>query len=389
MSRILFITSMPYYPWEGACHRTRHILEALVALDHSVDLLTVPAGTPPPIAGVNVLVVPRIPFCERLPEGPSVRRFILDTLILFKAVYLASRKPYALIHGIDDGGIIAWLTGRLTKTPCVFERHTAHVEACTKGTRRLFLSFYRLLERRALKNAEAVIGNDNSVIDMLTLFNRRSRACVIPDIPAITEVAPLPARNLAQARYRTQPEQKLVTCVGSFTCFQGLDLFFNALPRVLNAAPLTRFVVVGGDDAEISKMRNALAKAGIDHAVTFPGRVPPGELAALLSISDVLVSPRRAGLTAPIKVLDYLHSGTPIVAADTPANRAVLSSDNSILTRPAPEALAEGILKLCRAPHIALELGQQGRNTLQRENRTPEAFRAALSRCYAYVLTAS
>lgn len=389
MPRILFITSKPYYPWEGACHRTRHILEALVASGHSVDLLTVSAGTPPPVSGTDVLTVPRIPFCTHLPDGPSLRRFILDTLLLFKAVYLAGRKPYALLHGIDDGGIVAWLAGRLTKTPCVFERHTEHTGEGLKGARRFSLGFYRLLERNALKNAEAVIGNDTSVIDLLTLFNRRSRACVIPDIPAITETAPLPARNLAQARYRTQPDQKLVTCVGSFSRFQGLDLFFNALPRVLVADSHTRFVVVGGSEAEIAKMRNALEKAGIGQAVTFPGRIPPGELAALLAISDVLVSPRRSGLAAPIKVLDYLHSGTPIVAADTPANRTVLSSDNAILTRPTPEALADGILKLCRAPHIALELGQQGRDTLRRENRTPEAFRDALSRCYAYVLTAS
>jgi len=386
MPRILFITSKPYYPWEGACHRIRHTLEALIASGHSVDLLTIPVGIPPHVEGVNILSVPHVPLCRRLPEGPSVRRFVLDTLILFKAVYLATRTPYALIHGSDDGGSVAWIASRLTKTPYIFERHSGQVRGRVRGLRRLFLGFHRLLERQALKHADAVIGNDNAVISLLAPVNRRSRACVIPDIPAVTGEVPPPARNLAQARYRTQPDQKLVTCVGSFTRFEGLDLFFNALPHVLAAAPLTRFVVVGGDETEISRMRKALAKAGIEHATTFAGRVPPDELAALFAISDVLVSPRRAGTTAPIKVLDYLHSGTPIVAADTPANRAVLSSDNAVLTRPTPQALADGILKITRSPHISAELAQQGRETLRRENRTPEAFRAALNHCYAYVI---
>ena len=386
MPRILFITSKPYYPWEGACHRIRHTLEALIASGHSVDLLTIPVGTPPHVEGVNILSVPHVPLCRRLPEGPSARRFVLDTLLLFKAVYLATRTPYALIHGSDDGGPVAWIASRLTKTPYIFEHHSGQVRGRVRGLRRLFLGFHRLLERQALKHADAVIGNDNAVIGLLAPVNRRSRACVIPDIPAVTgEVSP-PARNLAQARYRTQPDQKLVTCVGSFTRFEGLDLFFNALPHVLAAAPLTRFVVVGGDETEISRMRKALAKAGIEHAATFAGRVPPDELAALFAISDVLVSPRRAGTTAPIKVLDYLHSGTPVVAADTPANRAVLSSDNAVLTRPTPQALADGILKVTRSPQISAELGQQGRETLRRENRTPEAFRAALDHCYAYVI---
>ena len=382
MSRILFITSKPYFPWEGACHRTRNTLEALVALNYSVDLLTVPSGQSLQATGVNTLCVPRLPFCGHLPEGPSVRRFALDALMLFKAVFLAGRTPYTLIHGIDDCGVIAWFAARITKTPCVFERHTALSRECVKGPRRFWIGLYRSLERRALKKADAVIGNDTSVVDLLTRFGRRSRACVIPDIPAVTEEATLPALNLARARFRTSPQQKLVTCVGSFTRFQGLDLFFNAMPHVLSANPHVRFVVVGGDAHEIQRMRKALAKARIEDAVSFPGRLQPGELAALLTVSDVLVSPRRAGSTAPIKVLDYLYSGTPIVAADTPANRTVLSPDNALITRPTPEALADGILKLCMSPQ---KFVRSGRDTLRQENRTPEAFRNALRNCYDYV----
>ena len=385
MSRILFITSKPYFPWEGACHRTRNTLEALCALNYSVDLLTVPLGQSLQAAGINTLCVPRLPFCGHLPEGPSVRRFALDALLLFKAVFLAGRASYTLIHGIDDCGVIAWLAARLTKTPCVFERHTVLSHERVNGPRRFCMGLYGFLERRALKKADAVIGNDASVVDLLTRFGRRSRACVIPDIPAITEEATLPALNLAQARFRTSPEQKLVTCVGSFTRFQGLDLFFNAMPRVLAAHPQVRFVVVGGDAHEIQRMRKALSNAHIEDAVSFPGRLQPGELAALLTVSDMLVSPRRAGSTAPIKVLDYLHSGTPVVAVDTPANRTVLSSDNALITLPTPEALADGILKLCTAPHLGEELSRCGQDTLRQENRTPEAFRNALRHCYNYV----
>jgi glycosyltransferase involved in cell wall biosynthesis len=387
MPRILFISSKPYFPWVGACHRLRHDLEALIALGYTVDLLAGPSGSAPDIRGLNVLSVPQVPFGARMPDGPSLRRFALDTLMLFKAVFLASRTPYELIHGIDDGGVVAWLARRLTKNRCVFERQSDAVHGRVGGLRRLWQGIYRLLERQALKKADAVIGNDTTVIALLARLNRRSRACVIPDIPAVTEEVTVPARNLARARYRTGPGTKLVTCVGSYTRFQGLDLFFNAMPHVLEAFPEARFVVVGGDEAAILRMKQALQKAGIESAVAFPGRVQPGELAALLAVSDVLVSPRRAGTTAPIKVLDYLHSGTPVVAVDTPSNRAILSSDNAVITRPAPEALAHGILKILRSPHAGDDLTRRGKDTLRHENRTPETFRAALRCCYDYVLS--
>jgi len=387
MSRVLFISSKPYYPWEGACHRTRHTLEALVSLGHDVDLLTVPVGDPPPVPGIRIRLTPRLPFCRQLPEGPSVRRFALDTLMLFKAVYLAGREHYAVIHGVEDCGVIACMAGRLTKTRVVFERHTAISFDRVKGLRRFWSGLYGFLSRRALKRADAAIGNDASIVTLLAAFGRRSRACVIPDIPAVTDEVTPPARNLAQVRYRPAPTQKLVTCVGSYTRFQGLDLFINAIPYVLNAQPNTRFAVVGGAPSEIARLRSALSKAGIDHAVTFPGRITSSELAALLAVSDVLVSPRRAGKTAPIKVLDYLYSGTPVVAADTPANRTLLSPENAVIVGLKPEAMARGILMLCNDRKRGAELARRGRETIRRENRTPEDFRAALRRCYDYVLS--
>lgn len=386
MSRILFLTSRAYFPWEGACHRIRNTLEALAASGHEVDLLTVPLGQPPRPSGVRLIPVPRLPLCSRLPDGPSLRRFALDALMLFKAVFLAGRNSYALIHGVDDCGAVAWIAGALTKTPCVFESHTAFDPGRVQGPRRLWLGAVRFFERLALRRADAVIGNTPDVVALLARFGRRSRACVIPDIPALAEEVAAPARNLAQARFRRSPDQKLVTCVGSNTRLQGLDLFFNAMPHVLAVEPDVRFVVVGGDSHEIQRMRRALAHAGIEESVVFPGRIRPGELAALLAISDVLVSPRRAGTTPPVKVLDYLRSGTPIAAIDSPANSAVLTSENAVLTRPTPEALADGILSLCGDPHSGAALARRGRETLERENRTPEAFREALRSCYDYVI---
>lgn len=386
MSRILFVTSRAYFPWVGACHRSRNALEALAASGYEVDLLTVPLGQQPHLNGVRLVQIPRLPLCGRIPDGPSLRRFALDALMLFKAVFLAGRNDYALIHGVDDCGVVAWIAGTLTQTPCVFECHTAFDAGRVQGPRRLWVGIARFFERMALKRSDAVIGNTPDVIALLARFGRRSRACVIPDIPALPDDVTAPARNLAQARFRSSPDQRLVTCVGADTRLRGLDLFFNAMPHVLAAEPGVRFVVVGGDDREIQRMRKALARAGIEHAVAFTGRVRPGELAALLSISDVLVSPRRAGAAPPVKVLDYLRSGRPIAAIDTPPNRAVLTSENALLTRPEPKALADGILSLCRDPQLGRALARRGQETLERENRTPEAFRDALRTCYDYVM---
>ncbi len=363
----------------------RHDLEALVELGHTVDLLAPPGEVLSGRPGVRSISAPRLPFCKTLPSGPSLRRFATDVVMVAKAVATCNRHPYALMHGIDDGGIVACIAGRLTQTPWVFERTSDFVAERPCGSRCLWHVLYRVLERRALRHAAAVIGNDPGMIEWLSRIHCRSRACVIPDVPAIdAEILP-ETRNWAIARYRTACNQKLITCVGSYTRFQGLDLFFNAMPHVLTAFPNVRFVVVGGDAAEIRRMDDALDRAGISESVCFPGRIETAELAALLSISDVLIAPRRAGVTAPIKVLDYLKSGTPIVAADTPANRAILSSENAVITRPDPIEFAKGIIRLCTDPILGAELARHGQHTLLQEQRSPQAFRQALGHCYKYV----
>ena len=104
----------------------------------------------------------------------------------------------------------------------------------------------------------------------------------------------------------------------------------------------------------------------------------------MLAASDILVAPRLEGAVAPMKVLDYLQSGTAIVATDRPANRDVLTPDVAELTRPTPEAFAEGILALCRNSARRHELGRRGRELITTTRRF-EQFRDSLRCCYDYV----
>ncbi|MBR4170454.1 MAG: glycosyltransferase family 4 protein [Kiritimatiellae bacterium] len=383
MSRILFITTTPDTPWVGSCQRVRQTIDALLAAGNSVDLLCVHSRQMLSHPALTVRYASRMSLFQNLPEGPSFRRGILDIILLVKALLLAGNGGYDLIHGVNDSGVVAYLVSRIHQIPYVIDR----VSDYDWNQRTSFLGgrIRRFFERKALLKADAVIGNSTSVISLLSSIGRRSRACVIPDIPALDPDIPEAELKVAQERYHST-SAPLITCVGSFDKFHGLDIFFNAMPHVLNELPNAKFAVVGGSRNEVVKLSKALKRAGILAAVSFPGRLPPAELAALLQVSDVLVSPRREGSTAPIKVLDYLAANRPIVAVDTPANRSILSPDNAVITPMTPEGLAEGILRLCHFPGLGTSLSRKCTPTLQRESRTPKAFRQALRHCYDYVI---
>ncbi|MCL2105358.1 MAG: glycosyltransferase, partial [Kiritimatiellaeota bacterium] len=209
MSRVLFITSKPCHPWDGGGWRTRHILEALVALGYEVDLVTVPSGAPCRVKGVNVHLVPRLPFCRRLPEGVSLRRCVLDTLMLFKAVFLSGRSRYTIIHGVDDCGTVAWMTGALTRRPFLYDMRGGVGGGPVVWRRRWLRNLSAWLNRLALRRADVVLGENPDAVAVLSRWGRAARACVIPDLPALTMPVPVPMLNLARARFRGGGENRV------------------------------------------------------------------------------------------------------------------------------------------------------------------------------------
>ena len=67
----------------------------------------------------------------------------------------------------------------------------------------------------------------------------------------------------------------LVTWVPS-NAYEGLDVLINAVPRILEHAPDTRFLLVGGGPQEAALKRQS-QMLGVDDKVVFTGRVPHSE----------------------------------------------------------------------------------------------------------------
>lgn len=316
---------------------------------------------------------------------PSLRHELANLVVFAKTMRLIHANKYDLIHTFDDSALPVYYATRIHRTPYIIDRRSDYLDI-DRGGSTFWKWIHSRFERHTLKHAEAVIGNHPALIRLMDELRRRSRACIIYDIPALPADISETALKAARAKYRTDEDQALITCVGGFDKFQGLDVLFNAMPHVLIKMPNAKFAIVGGSKSEIVKMSRAVKKARIGGAVMFTGRLPAQELSALLRISDVLVSPRRKGDNAPVRVLDYLNANKPVVAADTPANRAILTPDNSILTPPNPKNLADGILKVCLYPELGAKTAKQGKPSLRRAGRTVEDFRKNLRLCYQYAL---
>ncbi|NET59245.1 MAG: glycosyltransferase family 4 protein [Symploca sp. SIO2E6] len=112
-------------------------------------------------------------------------------------------------------------------------------------------------------------------------------------------------------------QQRLIVYSGALRKFKGINLMIE----VAKEMPQVQFAFAGGNQSEVQHYQQ-LAQEQQAPNVTFLGHIPQNQLASLLQAADILAHPHCSGnaaaTTSPLKLFDYLASGTPIVATEIP-----------------------------------------------------------------------
>lgn len=143
--------------------------------------------------------------------------------------------------------------------------------------------------------------------------------------------------------------------------------------------PEARFVLVGGREEAVAFWRNQCIKESITNVV-FVGFVAPALIARYQLAANALVlyysfDVPTLEFMSPGKLMEYMATGNPIVAADFPVLREVLrSGENAILVPPEkPAALSSALRWLRQSPELCLRLGEQARKDAQPYSWTARA----------------
>ena len=164
--------------------RIQDTVNALLDQGAAVDVL-VPRVSPLLSAALapaaRVFCALRVPFCENPPVRPSLRRLVTGLLLFFRAYALASHRDYAILHGVNDGSIVARLLARTSvrRHPYVAEFHAPFsTPGLLHGPRAAVAC---ALERDAFRHAGAVILPDEETHARFGPGLPRARVTLIPD----------------------------------------------------------------------------------------------------------------------------------------------------------------------------------------------------------------
>ncbi|MGA1212242.1 MAG: glycosyltransferase family 4 protein [Solirubrobacterales bacterium] len=172
---------------------------------------------------------------------------------------------------------------------------------------------------------------------------------------------------LADLRGRfAAPDQKLVLLIGRLVYEKGFQLALEAMPRVIEAMPGTRFLVAGSGTHEEELHRLAEELGLMEHGA-FLGWIGDDVLTSLYRIADLTVVPsiyEPFGLVA----LEAMASECPCIAADTGGLREVVPLEGAGLRFRAsdPEDLAEAALDVLADEDLARRMVQEGLEHIRR-----------------------
>lgn len=169
----------------------------------------------------------------------------------------------------------------------------------------------------------------------------------------------VPAREETRTLLGLPAATHIVLYAGHLYPRKGADTLASAaglLPDVL-------FVFVGGTEGDIAAFKR---RWGTLPNVTIVGHVAHRKVPLYLRAAHVLVLPNSgkdkdsARFTSPMKLFEYMASGTPIVASDVPAIREILDETTAALVTPdEPEAFAKGVREVLTEPEKAHERAQR------------------------------
>ncbi len=385
MKKILLISPQPFFQWRGSPIRVGFNVLALTQLGYQVDLLTLPMGERREIPGARILRVANPLGIENVPIGPSLAKLFFDFLILVQGISLCLKNRYDVVHGIEEAGIIASLLARLIGARVIFEKHSDPFSYKKGILRNLVMNLYSMVERIAVKCADGVIGTGPGLVSQVEAMGTGTRAFHIFDIPSSLEEPVVEEVARLRKELQQEEEEVLVTFVGSFAVYQGVDLMFASVSHVVTECPHVRFLVIGGSAEEIKERRAVLAEQGVEGNVSFLGKVAPDLLPNYLAASDILLSPRISGVNTPLKILDYMKVGRAIVATDVESNRLLVDENTAVLADPDPVAFAGAITSLAGDRRRRTEMGRASRHLYETRYNFQE-YRQRLADCYSYIL---
>jgi glycosyltransferase involved in cell wall biosynthesis len=371
--RLLHVFAGPYPTAQGTQVLVGQICRLLAREGHDVHLLSYAHSGRPETPDFTVHRIPDLPRFHSERSGLAVRKLLLDASLAAATRRLRRRLTPDLVHAHHYEALLsARLADPLHATPLVFHAHALmEPELSTYFPVRVSPAATRAgraVDEVLPRLADGVVAVSEAVQTGLASVGIPAERIRV--VPPPLEGFPAPPRRDADGargvsgRGGDAPPVR-AAYAGNLDGYQDLPLLLDALELVPPdiRARLVVEVITASDPTAL--LRNVSAR-GLCDLVRVVDHGAAAEALERLAGADIALLPRTRPGGAPIKLVNYLGAGLPVVLDERLASDLTHERDAFVVNMERPEDVAAALIRLSADRQLRAELSRGARSAAAR-----------------------
>jgi len=384
---VLYVSnSWSFSPTHAAAVTTYEIVKGLAKKGHKVTVLVptvenselLKKGSVEPVVSENVKAISLGFSVDHGKEsfvfyGLSCSMFFVP--LVLKA--LRRRGEYdaviSMFHPSHLATFFAYLIARVMKAPLIVKVHDLLVDATDpsllrRGYKKAMFRFYL----RFLKRGDVFLVPSVEWVRLLARVydvNKKRIVLFRNGADAVKFNSGVSCSSLRSAL--DLKDNKVVLYSGQVSRIRGLDYLVRSMVGVVKEVEDVRLLIVG-DGGERSRLVVMVQQLGLDDCVLFLGSISHDFMPEYICSADVAIGPLVAlpitvG-TLPIKVIEYMACGKPVVAChDGASKELVVDGYNGVLIDSGDVGgLSSALIRLLNDAEFARNLGVSARKHVEK-----------------------
>jgi glycosyltransferase involved in cell wall biosynthesis len=347
-----------------------HIIEMVKALRHLGHEVRVtgPAGEPHPQAARQRS---RWSAVARLIPEPAYELAEIGYNVLARSALareVRDFRPQVIYDRYNVYSTAAVASGRAHRIPVLLEVNTIAYERTAYEHHRLRMpALANRYERWICNAADHVFAVSTPLARVLSEQHHvdRARLTVLPN--GANPETFHPSASPADVRATLNLGNRVVVgFVGILRPWHGIDMFLDAIAMLRQRGRDVHALIVGDGPME-DVLRRKCGEAGIADRVTFTGRVSHDQVRGYVAAMDIAVSPRATFYASPMKILEYMAMGKPVVAPAMENIRDLIDDRRTglLFTENDPRDLASRVEELILSPELRVAFGAAARREVE------------------------
>jgi glycosyltransferase involved in cell wall biosynthesis len=364
---IAMVVASPFPANHGTPGSIREMAEALARCGHRLHVVTYHFGEGPMPKDVRIHRIADLGFNRQVVVGPTWEKPLMDGLMVPTLCRVIKREGIDVIHAHNyEGALIGALASLITGRPLVYNAVNTMSDELPSYNfikpRWLATQLARGLDYWVPRTAKRIIAISEELAGFLRSQGIASEHIRVVPLGIDTTLFQRTDGAVMRQRYGlgTRP---LVMYTGILDHLQRVDYLLHAMRHVVAQMPQAKLLLVTNiaKTEDVAECQRLIADLGLREHVDIVTHDTFEDIPLFLAAADVAVVCRPHCPGFPVKLLNYMAAGKPIVTSEGSAKGLQHLQQAWVVADHDWQGLGDGILQLLQDTRLAKRLGENAR----------------------------